>query len=96
VAIPPVVLNIVVAYLQVRLSLPDFQPGNPFALTKVRSTCGHPTDIISNMEKQGCEISPGIESAIAREKHIKKDSRKKKQELVTGMNSEWKDLYSEL
>jgi putative endonuclease len=112
-------------------------------MAKVRSTCGHPTDIISTMEKHGyvyimtneyntvlytgvtsdlkkriyqhregfgqdfCkrynlkklvyyEISLSIESSIAREKQIKKGSRKKKEELVTGMNAEWQDLYPEL
>ena len=35
-------------------------------------------------------------SAIAREKQIKGGSRRKKIDLISTMNSEWKDLYDEL
>ena len=42
------------------------------------------------------EGSDCVESAIAREKQIKSGSRKKKEELINSMNSEWKDLYMEL
>jgi len=35
-------------------------------------------------------------SAIQREKQIKAGSRKKKEELINSMNSEWKDLYDGL
>ena len=34
-----------------------------------------------------------IEEAIAREKQIKAGSRKAKEELITGTNPEWKDLW---
>jgi putative endonuclease len=34
-----------------------------------------------------------IEIAIMREKQIKAGSRKKKNDLINGMNMEWKDLY---
>ncbi len=34
-----------------------------------------------------------IEEAIAREKQIKAGSRKKKEELINGLNPEWRDLY---
>ena len=39
------------------------------------------------------EIFLTIGDAIAREKQIKAGSRKKKIELITKRNSEWKDLY---
>ncbi len=42
------------------------------------------------------EIHNDVRDAIAREKQIKSGSRKKKNDLIDGMNSEWKDLYSEL
>ncbi len=35
-------------------------------------------------------------SAIAREKQIKGGSRKKKIDLIRGMNPDWRDLYDEL
>ena len=35
-------------------------------------------------------------SAITREKQIKAGSRKKKLNMITNMNPEWKDLYNEL
>jgi len=38
------------------------------------------------------ETTDDVKSAIAREKQIKAGSRKKKVELVEGMNSEWSDL----
>ena len=37
-----------------------------------------------------------VKSAIAREKQIKGGSRKKKIDLITSVNSEWKDLYDEI
>ena len=37
-----------------------------------------------------------IEEAIAREKQIKKSSRKKKESLINQMNPEWKDLYDQI
>lgn len=37
-----------------------------------------------------------IEEAIAREKQIKAGSRKKKEELINGLNPQWKDLYSDV
>jgi len=36
------------------------------------------------------------ESAIRREKQIKGGSRKKKINLITGVNKEWRDLYEEI
>jgi putative endonuclease len=36
-----------------------------------------------------------VKEAIFREKQIKAGSRKKKLELVNGMNPEWKDLFDE-
>ena len=37
-----------------------------------------------------------IIEAIAEEKRIKGGSRKKKEDLINSMNSEWKDLYDEI
>jgi len=37
-----------------------------------------------------------ITSAIEREKQIKGGSRKKKLELIEGMNPEWEDLYESI
>ena len=42
------------------------------------------------------EIYNDPENAILREKQIKAGPRTKKVELITGINSEWKDLYDNL
>ena len=42
------------------------------------------------------EVCGDALSAIAREKQIKGGSRRKKVDLVNGMNGEWRDLYEEL
>jgi len=42
------------------------------------------------------EILRDAETAIAREKQIKGGSRRKKEELIKGLNPQWKDLYEEL
>jgi putative endonuclease len=42
------------------------------------------------------EMTDDINSAIEREKNIKKWSRSKKVELVNSMNKDWRDLYDEL
>jgi putative endonuclease len=42
------------------------------------------------------EIVHDVHSAIAREKQIKAGSRRKKLDLVEGMNPLWKDLYEDL
>ncbi len=42
------------------------------------------------------EIHQTMKSAITREKQIKAGSRKKKIELIEGINSTWKDLYEEI
>ena len=39
------------------------------------------------------EATNDVMSAITREKQIKAGSRKKKMELVDGMNNKWQDLY---
>ena len=41
------------------------------------------------------ETTNDIRSAIEREKQIKNYSRKRKNELVNGMNPDWKDLAEE-
>jgi putative endonuclease len=41
------------------------------------------------------EIVGNAESAILREKQIKAGSRKKKIELIEGINPLWKDLYAD-
>ena len=42
------------------------------------------------------EFGDDVSFAIFREKQIKAGSRKKKIELINGMNPEWKDLFDEL
>ena len=42
------------------------------------------------------EVFNDIEYAILREKQIKGGSRRKKIQLISGMNQEWKDLYENL
>ena len=42
------------------------------------------------------EVTDNVYSALAREKQIKGGSRKKKIDLVNGVNPEWKDLYEEI
>ncbi len=42
------------------------------------------------------EVTDNVHAALAREKQIKGGSRKKKIDLVNGLNPEWKDLYDEL
>ncbi len=37
-----------------------------------------------------------IEEAILREKQIKAGSRKKKEQLINGINPEWEDLFDEV
>ena len=41
------------------------------------------------------EITNDVKSAIAREKQIKSGSRRKKIEIIEGMNKEWRDLSLE-
>ncbi|MCQ3938423.1 MAG: GIY-YIG nuclease family protein [Chloroflexi bacterium] len=41
------------------------------------------------------ECGDDIDTAIFREKQIKAGSRKKKLDLINGMNPEWKDLFEE-
>jgi len=42
------------------------------------------------------EVTDNVHAALAREKQIKGGSRKKKIDLVNGINPEWKDLYDEI
>jgi putative endonuclease len=42
------------------------------------------------------EVCDDAYSAIVREKQIKGGSRRKKIDLINGINSKWKDLYEEL
>jgi putative endonuclease len=42
------------------------------------------------------EVYQNPEEAIKREKQLKGGSRKKKIDLITKMNPEWKDLYEDL
>lgn len=42
------------------------------------------------------EIFQDSYNAIAREKQIKAGARRRKIELIEGMNPEWRDLYDEL
>ncbi len=41
------------------------------------------------------ECGENVEVAIAREKQIKAGSRKKKEELINSLNSDWHDLFDE-
>ena len=41
------------------------------------------------------ECGNDVNTAILREKQIKAGSRKKKLDLINGINPEWKDLYEE-
>jgi putative endonuclease len=42
------------------------------------------------------EIGNDARATIAREKQVKGGSRKKKIDLINGLNPEWKDLYEEI
>ena len=42
------------------------------------------------------EVGDNVNAALAREKQIKGGSRKKKIDLVNGVNPEWKDLSDEI
>jgi putative endonuclease len=42
------------------------------------------------------EVADNPTAAISREKQIKASSRKKKMDLVDGMNPQWRDLYCTL
>ena len=42
------------------------------------------------------EVFESIKEAITREKQLKGGSRAKKISLITSMNPDWKDLYTEL
>jgi putative endonuclease len=42
------------------------------------------------------EVGDNVNAAIAREKQIKGGSRKKKIDLVNGVNPNWKDLFDEI
>jgi len=63
----------------------------------------HKTGIIPGFTKRYsvvklvyCESFRDIKEAIAREKQIKGGSRRKKIDLVNGINKAWRDLYGEL
>ena len=42
------------------------------------------------------DSTPDVRSAIQREKQIKGWNRKRKNELISGMNPTWKDLYESI
>ena len=42
------------------------------------------------------EVHPSMESAIMREKQLKKGSRQRKIDLIVEMNPQWRDLYAEI
>jgi putative endonuclease len=42
------------------------------------------------------EVSEDKEAAVSREKQIKGLLKSKKEDLIVGMNPEWRDLYDEL
>ena len=49
---------------------------------------------VSKLVYYECTEDPS--SAIAREKRIKAGSRRKKIDLVTGFNAQWRDLFDDL
>ena len=49
-----------------------------------------------NVHKLIYEAFPDPESAIAREKQLKRRSRKKKEALIAQLNPEWRDLFEEM
>jgi len=42
------------------------------------------------------EVHPNMQSAIMREKQLKKGSRQRKIDLIVEMNPQWRDLYTEI
>lgn len=42
------------------------------------------------------EVAENIEAVIMKEKQIKAGNRKKKIQLITNINPEWRDLYEEI
>ena len=42
------------------------------------------------------EVHPNMQSAIMREKQLKKGSRQRKIDLIVEMNPQWRDLYPEI
>jgi len=42
------------------------------------------------------EVHPSIQSAIMREKQLKKGSRQRKIDLIVEMNPQWRDLYADI
>ena len=69
----------------------------------VKRVYEHKNDIIEGFTKKYkvhklvyYELTSDIESAITREKHLKKWDRKWKTDLIEKHNPEWKDLYDEL
>ena len=42
------------------------------------------------------EVHPNMQSAIMREKQLKKGSRQRKIDLTVEMNPQWRDLYAEI
>jgi len=69
----------------------------------VRRTYEHKQKILEGFTKKYninrlvyYEVFNDPENAIARAKQIKAGSRKKKLQLIEGMNPGWKDLYDEI
>ena len=42
------------------------------------------------------DVHPNMQSAIMREKQLKKGSRQRKIDLIVEMNPQWRDLYAEI
>ena len=68
-----------------------------------RRVCEHKQKLVDGFTKKYnivklvyCETFGDSVSAIRREKQIKAGSRKKKEELINGINKEWHDLYEQL
>jgi putative endonuclease len=69
----------------------------------IKRVAEHKNDLVEGFTKRHhvhnlvyYEMSEDINSAIAREKQLKRWRRKWKIELIERQNPEWKDLYSDL
>lgn len=69
----------------------------------IRRVYEHKKELIDGFSKKyGCkklvwfEQTSSVESAIAREKQIKKWRREKKENLIRLKNPQWRDLYEEV
>ncbi|OGO15263.1 MAG: hypothetical protein A2Z02_01215 [Chloroflexi bacterium RBG_16_48_7] len=69
----------------------------------IRRICEHKKGLVKGFSKRYqvhklvyYESGPSVIGAIVREKQIKRMLRRQKQELISSMNREWRDLYKDL